>query len=236
MIRLYWKPALLVLVLLGIAGLALLLFKSINLEDFISAVGYPGLFLIVFAETGLLIGFFLPGDTLLITTGLLCERGQLKIADQNGLWFVIPVLIAAAVIGDFVGYQIGRKAGPRLFTREDSRWFKRDHLERAKAFYDRRGGITIIVARFLAFIRTFAPTVAGAAEMPYPKFALYNITGGVLWVLTMTLLGYFVGKTVENIDAYFTVLIVAMVGLSVAPAAFHFLRERRKARRTGARS
>ena len=231
MIRLYWKPALIVLVLLGVAGLALLLFKQVNLENFISAVGYPGLFIIVFAETGLLIGFFLPGDTLLITTGLLCERGKLQIADQNGLWFVIPVLIVAAVLGDFVGYQIGRKAGPRLYAREGSRWFKKDHLERAKAFYDKRGGITIIVARFLAFIRTFAPTVAGAAGMPYAKFAMYNITGGVLWVLTMTLLGYFVGKAVDNIDAYFTVLILTMVGLSVLPAAIHLLRERRAARR-----
>ena len=103
----------------------------------------------------------------------------------------------------------------------------------AQAFYDRRGGITIFVARFLAFIRTFAPTVAGAAHMPYPKFALYNVSGAVTWVLTMVLLGYFVGKSVENIDAYFTVLIVGMVGLSVAPAAIHLLRERRAARRRG---
>ena len=219
MTRLYWKPALILLGVLAVAAAALLLFTRVDLESFISAVGYPGLFLIVFAETGLLIGFFLPGDTLLITTGLLVERGQLQIAEQNGLWFVIPVLIAAAVLGDFVGYQIGRKAGPRLYAREDSRWFKKDHLERAKAFYDRHGGITIVVARFLAFIRTFAPTVAGAAEMPYRKFALYNITGGVLWVVSTVLLGYFVGKAVGDIEKYFTVLILGMIGLSVLPAA-----------------
>ena len=231
MTRLYWKPALILLVVLAVAAAALLLFTRVDLESFISAVGYPGLFLIVFAETGLLIGFFLPGDTLLITTGLLVERGQLQIAEQNGLWFVIPVLIVAAVLGDFVGYQIGRKAGPRLYAREDSRWFKKDHLERAKAFYDRHGGITIVVARFLAFIRTFAPTVAGAAEMPYRKFALYNVTGGVLWVVSTVLLGYFVGKAVGDIEKYFTVLILGMIGLSVLPAAIHLLRERRAARR-----
>ncbi len=209
----------------------LLLGIQLDLEGLITAVGYPGLFLIVFAETGLLFGFFLPGDTLLITTGLLCERGQLEIAGQNGMWFVIPTMIVAAIVGDAVGYQIGKRYGPRIFTREDSRWFHRKHLERARDFYEKHGGKTIIAARFLAFIRTFAPTVAGAAEMPYRRFAFYNVTGGIAWVVSLTFMGYFVGKAIPNVEVFFTALVVAMVGLSVLPAAIHFIRERRAARR-----
>ena len=192
---------------------------GIDIEALINSVGWPGLFLIVFAETGLLIGFFLPGDTLLITAGLLCQRGTLNIAGENGLWLLIPLLIAAAVLGDAVGYQIGRHMGPRLFTREDSRLFHRSHLEKASAFYDRHGGKTIIIARFLAFIRTFAPTVAGAARMPYERFAFFNVTGAILWVVSMTLAGYFIGKTIPNVELFFTGLIVLMVGASAAPAA-----------------
>ncbi|MBI2766766.1 MAG: VTT domain-containing protein [Chloroflexi bacterium] len=203
----------------------------IDLQALINAVGYPGLFLIVFAETGLLIGFFLPGDTLLVTAGLLVQRGHLSVAGENGLWLLIPLLIVAAVLGDAVGYQVGKHTGPRLFNREDSRLFHRKHLERARDFYDRHGGKTIVIARFLAFIRTFAPTVAGAAAMPYRKFAVYNILGGVSWVVSMVLVGYYVGKAVPNIEVFFTGLVVLMVTISVAPAALHLLRERVRARR-----
>jgi membrane-associated protein len=209
---------------------------GIDIEGIINTVGYPGLFLIVFAETGLLIGFLLPGDTLLITTGLLCQRGQLELFGENGVWFVIPLLIVAAIAGDAVGYQIGRHAGPRIFTREDSRWFHRRHLERAKLFYDKHGGKTIIAARFLAFVRTFAPTVAGAAEMSYSRFALYNVAGGIGWVVSMTLLGFFVGKAIPNLEAILIVLVGGMFALSIAPAAWHFLRERRAAARRQADS
>lgn len=208
-----------------------LLSTGFDIEGLINKVGWPGLFIIVFAETGLLIGFFLPGDTLLITAGLLCQRGTLNIDGHNGLWLLIPLLIVAAVLGDLVGYEIGKKAGPRLFTREDSRFFKRKHLDRAAEFYDRHGGKTIVIARFLAFIRTFAPTVAGAAQMPYHRFAFFNISGGALWVISMTLTGYFVGKAVPNIEVFFTGLVVAMVAISVAPAALHLVRERRRAAR-----
>jgi len=204
---------------------------GIDLEGLISAVGYPGLFLIVFAETGLLVGFFLPGDTLLITTGLLIQRGQLQVGGESGLWFMIPMLIVAAIAGDAVGYQIGRHAGPRIFTREDSRFFHRRHLERARDFYHKHGGKTIIAARFLAFIRTFAPTVAGAAEMPYSRFAAFNIVGAVLWVPSMIFTGYFVGKAIPNVELFFTALVILMVGLSAAPAIWHLLRERRAAAR-----
>ena len=222
------------LVLLGVAGAALILFREVDPEHLVSAVGYPGLFLIIFAETGLLVGFFLPGDTLLLTVGILCSRGQLEVGGQNGIWFVIPTMIVAAIIGDAVGYQIGRHLGPRLFAREDSFFFNRKHIERARTFYDKHGGKTIVFARFLAFARTFAPTVAGAAEMPYARFALFNISGGVAWVLSLTVLGYIVGEAVPNVEALFTVMIIGMVSLSVAPAAWHLLRERRAAKRLAA--
>ena len=217
---------------LSVIGLAMLYGASkVDLEHLITVIGYPGLFLIVFAETGLLIGFFLPGDTLLLTTGLLCQRGFLKIGDVDGIFFVIPVLIVAAILGDAVGYQIGKRAGPRLFTREDSRWFHRDHLLKAQRFYDKHGGKTIVAARFLAFIRTFAPTVAGAGKMPYSRFAFFNISGAVLWVFSVTLAGYFVAKAIPNIEVFFTALVVGMLILSIVPAAIGLLRQRRAARR-----
>lgn len=195
----------------------------IDLEALITSIGYIGLFIIIFAETGLLIGFFLPGDTLLITTGLLLQRGHFE------WWILIPLLIVAAVLGDFTGYQIGARAGPRLFTRNESRFFKRKHLERAEAFYIRHGGKTVFLARFLAFFRTFAPTVAGAAKMPYRKFALYNITGGAAWIVSMVVLGYVFGSAVPNLEVFFIALIGFMVAVSIAPAGWHLWRERRKA-------
>jgi membrane-associated protein len=199
---------------------------GIDLEALIKAVGYIGLFAIVFAETGLLVGFFLPGDTLLISAGLLIQQDKVNLE----LWILIPLLILAAVIGDAVGYQVGKHAGPRLFKREDGRFFRRDHLERAQRFYDNHGGKTIVIARFLAFIRTFAPTVAGAAQMPYSRFAVFNIAGAAAWVPTMTLLGYFFGKTIPSnlVDVFFIALLGAMVVFSSAPAAWHFWRQRRR--------
>jgi len=198
-----------------------------DIEAIIKTVGYIGLFAIIFAETGLLIGFFLPGDTLLLSAGLLIQQDKVGLE----LWILIPLLIAAAVIGDATGYQIGKHTGPRLFKREDSRLFHRDHLERAQRFYERHGGKTIILARFLAFVRTFAPTVAGAASMPYSKFVTYNIVGAALWVPSMTLMGYFFGKAIppDLVELFFVGMVVAMVGASTAPALFHLWRERRKA-------
>ena len=203
---------------------------GVNLEDLILAVSYVGLFIIVFAETGLLVGFFLPGDTLLITAGVLAGKGQLE------MLYLIPLLIIAAVIGDAVGFEVGRTAGPRLFKRDESRFFKKRHLVRAQEFYDKHGGKTIIIARFLAFVRTFAPTVAGAAGMPYRRFAVFNVTGAALWVISVTLLGYWFGKTVERIDLLFSVMIVVMICASAAPAAYHIIREWRKSKRAAAES
>jgi membrane-associated protein len=197
----------------------------VDIEALIKAVGYPGLFLIVFAETGLLIGFFLPGDTLLITCGLLAQRGYLEI------WLLIPLLIVAAVVGDATGYQIGKHTGPRIFKREDSRWFHRRHLERAQEFYDRHGGKTIVIARFLALIRTFAPTVAGAAQMPYRRFAMFNIVGASLWVPSMIVMGHVAGQAVPNLDIFFVGLVGLMLVVSLVPGGWHLLRERRAATR-----
>ncbi len=196
----------------------------LDLESTITSIGYVGLFIIIFAETGLLIGFFLPGDSLLITTGLLAERGHFDV------WILIPLLIVAAIAGDATGYQIGARAGPRLFRRSDSRLFKRQHLEAAEAFYRKHGGKTIFLARFLAFVRTFAPTIAGAANMPYRKFALYNIAGGVTWIVSMVGLGYVFGNAIPNVEVLILVIVGIIVATSVVPAGIHFLRERRKAR------
>jgi membrane-associated protein len=195
---------------------------GIDLEHLIETVGYIGLFLIVFAETGLLVGFFLPGDTLLITAGLVASQGKLDI------WILIPLLFVAAIAGDATGYQIGSRMGPRLFARDESRIFKRHHLERAERFYEKHGGKTIVLARFLAFVRTFAPTVAGAARMPYTKFAVYNVAGGAAWVFSMCLLGYFVGSAVPNVELVFLGVVGLLFVASVAPAAFHLIRERRR--------
>lgn len=197
-----------------------------DIEALIKTAGYVGLFLIVFAETGILLGFFLPGDTLLLSAGLLIEQDKVGLE----LWILIPLLVAAAIIGDALGYQVGKHTGPRLFNKEDSRLFHRDHLIRAQKFYDKHGGKTIIIARFLAFIRTFAPTVAGAAKMPYTKFAMYNVVGAVLWVPSLTLAGYFFGKAIpaDMIEFFFIGLVVLMVAASTAPAAMHLMRERRR--------
>jgi membrane-associated protein len=196
----------------------------IDIEALVRAVGYPGLFLIVFAETGLLVGFFLPGDTLLLTAGFLASKDQLELA------LILPLLIAAAIIGDSVGYAIGKRTGPRLFRREESRVFRRSHLLRAEEFYRRHGGKTIVIARFVGFLRTFAPTVAGAANMSYPRFLAFNVFGGIGWVVTLTMAGYAVGGAVENLELYLGVIFGGAFVLSVAPGLWHVWRLRRRAR------
>src|SRR5438105_941981 len=149
----------------------------LNPEKLILSAGYVGLFLIIFAESGLFFGFFLPGDSLLLTAGLLASRG---VAGLN-IFVLIPLLFVAAVLGDSVGYWFGAKTGPRIFIRDDSLLFRRKNLVAAKAFYEKHGGKTIVLARFMPFIRTFAPIVAGAAEMHYRYFLSYNLIGGALW-------------------------------------------------------
>ncbi len=206
-----------------------------SLEQIVITFGYFGLFAIIFAESGLFFGFFLPGDSLLLTAGLLASRidpatGQ-TILNLFPLLLMLPV---AAILGDNVGYWFGKKAGPRIFNRENSRLFKRKNLLAAKAFYDKHGGKTIVLARFMPFIRTFAPIVAGAVEMEYRRFVIWNFFGGLLWSVGATLVGYSIGKFFgevvdpETLDKYFLVLIVAVIFVSALPAMIHIWRDNKE--------
>lgn len=196
------------------------------MEQLIRDAGYAGLVAIIFAESGLFFGFFLPGDSLLLTAGLLASR------DFLSLPLLIVLLAPAAILGDNVGYWFGAKAGPRLFNRENSRFFKKKNLLSAKAFYEKHGGKTIVIARFMPFIRTFAPIVAGAGEMHYRRFVFFNFFGGLLWVLSMLLIGFGLGKAAANVapetvDKYFLILIVAVVFISALPTLIHLWKENR---------
>jgi len=177
----------------------------------LGAFAYVGLFLIIFAESGLFFGFFLPGDSLLLTAGLFAYEGSLS------LWILIPSLFVAAILGDNVGYWFGRKTGPPLFTREESFLFKPRNLKAAHDFYEKHGGKTIILARFMPFIRTFAPIVAGAVEMNYRSFMIYNVVGAALWAIGVTVAGYVLGSIFppEVLDRYFTLIVVIVIVLSV---------------------
>ena len=181
---------------------------------------YALLFAIVFAETGLLVGFFLPGDSLLFTVGVVAGAGDLNV------YLITAVLIVAAIVGDAVGYSLGRHAGPHVFNRPDSRFFRREHLLKTKAFYEKHGGKTIIYARFVPIIRTFAPFVAGVAQMPYSRFAAFNIFGGIGWVILMTFSGYFLGN-VDIVRRHFEKVVVGIVLVSVAPVVIEYVRHRR---------
>jgi membrane-associated protein len=195
-----------------------------SLDELIRWGGLLALIVIVFAETGLLIGFFLPGDSLLITAGLFAYRGDLPIT-----WLLIS-LSAAAIVGDTVGYWFGRKTGPRLFARPDSRFFKREHLLKTQEFYEKHGGKTIVLARFMPLIRTFAPVVAGVAGMPYGRFMQYNIWGGIGWVCSMCLTGYFLAMLNPGLVQHIEKLIIVVVLLSVLPMVWHAYQERARSR------
>jgi membrane-associated protein len=191
---------------------------GLDLVKFIETVGYVGIFGFIFAESGLFFGFFLPGDSLLLTAGLLASRGVLNIL------ILIPGLFIAAVLGDQVGYWFGAKTGPLIFNRENSLLFRRKNLLAAKAFYEKHGGKTITLARFLPFIRTFAPIVAGAAEMNYRRFVMFNLIGGLAWAIGVTLLGYGLGLafgSIEGIDKYFTLLVIAFFLIPGLPTLIH---------------
>ena len=184
--------------------------------------GYVGLFAIVFTETGLMFGFFLPGDSLLVTAGLFAAKGDLDIVLLNVL------LIVAAITGDATGYLIGRRMGPALYRREDSRFFRRAHLIKTRLFYEKHGGKTIVIARFIPIIRTFAPVVAGVAGMPYRRFAIFNIAGGIGWVISMTMTGFLLGRLVPNIDKHIEVMILTVIAISFIPAVIHSWKERKE--------
>ena len=187
--------------------------------------GYTVLVAVVFAETGLLAGFFLPGDSLLVTAGLVAAMdGVLNI------WALILVLSLAAILGDSTGYAIGYHLGPRLFSREDSRFFRRDHLVRTQRFYEQYGAKTIVLARFVPIVRTFAPTVAGVGKMRYPRFLVFNIAGGLGWVASMTLAGYWLGRLVPNIERKIHWVIATVILVSFLPLAKEWLDHRRPLR------
>ncbi|MFA6955058.1 MAG: VTT domain-containing protein [Thermoanaerobaculia bacterium] len=184
--------------------------------------GYVGLFAIVFTETGLMFGFFLPGDSLLVTAGLFAAKGDLDIVMLNAL------LMLAAITGDATGYLIGRRMGPALYRRQDSKFFRRSHLIKTRLFYEKHGGKTIIIARFVPMIRTFAPVVAGVAGMQYRRFAVFNIVGGIGWVLSMTLTGFVLGRMIPNIDKHIEVVILSVIAISFVPAVLHSWKERKE--------
>ena len=188
-----------------------------DLVSLIQTVGYLGIFAIVFLESGLLVGFFFPGDSLLFTAGFLASQG----------FFDIKVLIfgcfIAAVLGDTIGYLIGAKLGPKIFTKENSILFHKKHLERAQRFYDKHGGKTIILARFIPVIRAFAPVVAGAGKMDYKRFLIFNLVGGVLWAIGVTLAGYCLGSLIPDVDQYLLSIVGLIVIASMLPVLHHSL-------------
>ncbi len=198
------------------------LFKTLyDVPRLVAWAGIAGMAFIVFAETGLLVGFFLPGDSLLITAGIFAAKGDLDIT------MLCVVLCIAAIVGDATGYWIGKRAGAALYNRPESFWFRRKHLLQTKAFYDQHGGKTIVIARFMPFARTFAPVVAGIADMGYRRFASYNIFGGVLWVLSMCLGGYFVGHTIPDLEKNIHLLIIGIIALSLIGPAIAWWKSRK---------
>ena len=190
-------------------------FLGTDLISLIKTAGYLGLFGIVFAESGLLVGFFLPGDSLLFTAGFLASQGYLNII------LLVSILFIAAVSGDSVGYAFGRRIGPRLFTRENSFFFHKQHIERAQRYYELHGGKTILLARFMPIVRTCAPVVAGVGRMQYTRFLFYNLLGGALWAAGLTLFGYYLGSAVPHADRYITPIVLAIIFLSCLPVLYH---------------
>jgi len=188
----------------------------------IETLGLLGIFLIIFAESGLFFGFFLPGDTLLFIAGIFASQGDISIQ------VLIIVCIFAAVIGDSVGYWTGKHFGPRLFNKDKGFFFKKKRLDDARVFYDKHGKYTIILARFLPVIRTFAPIVAGMGRMPYQTFLKFNILGGLFWVSLMTLLGYFLGNAISNPDAYILPIVIAIFFISFIPLIIQFIARNKK--------
>ncbi len=193
-----------------------------DLIEAIKTAGYAGLFAIVFAETGLFLGFFLPGDSLIFVAGFLASQGVFHPV-------LLPVILfVAAVTGNMAGYEFGRRVGPKLFSREDSLLFRKDHVTKTKKFYDKYGGKTVMIARFVPIVRTFAPILAGVAEMKYMVFLAYNIAGAAIWAVGLTVLGYFLGTRVPDIDKYLLPIVLVIIVVSVLPGVFHLWRDRQE--------
>ncbi|MGH9223669.1 MAG: DedA family protein [Acidimicrobiales bacterium] len=195
---------------------------ALDPESLLETFGAIGLFAIVFAESGLLIGFFLPGDSLLFTAGLLASQGHLNLP------LILVGCFVAAVVGDQVGYLFGTRVGPSLFNRPDSKLFRKSHLEKAQLYFDKAGPKTVVLARFIPIVRTFTPVLAGVAQMPYRTFVTFNVLGGLLWAIGVTLLGYVLGETVPDIDKYLLPAVGVILLLSFIPIYREFRRMRQE--------
>jgi membrane-associated protein len=206
---------------LALGALGYLTIEHYGLEALITLVSVPGIAAIIFAESGLLIGFFLPGDSLLFTAGFLVQSGIIKF----NIHALVFILFLAAVLGDNVGYTFGRRLGRRLFERKNSVLFHSENLARAEAFYEKHGPKTIVIARFVPVVRTFAPIVAGISKMHYRTFVAYNIVGGLLWAVGLTYLGYLAGDVIERYEINIEYVILGIIFISVAPPLVHILRE-----------
>lgn len=191
-----------------------------NVPELIRMVGFYGLILIIFAETGLLVGFFLPGDSLLITAGLFAARGDLDYP------LLVMTLIPAAIIGNATGYFIGHRTGKALYSRPDSLLFRREHLQMTHDYYERHGGKTIILAQFIPILRTFAPVVAGVGEMGYRQFATFNVVGAILWVGGMTTAGYALGNAIPDIESRIHYVVAVVIAISLLPPGIALLKRR----------
>lgn len=202
-------------------------FFGVDMVEVIKAIGYIGLFGIVFAETGLFVGFVFPGDSLLFVAGVLAAQG----------FFSLPILLVglfiAAFAGNMFGYWFGGYVGPKIFSRDDSLLFRKSHLIKAQQFYEKHGPKTIVLARFIPIVRTFAPIVAGVARMHYGTFALYNCIGALLWSVGLTVLAYYLGGLVENIDRYLLPIVLLIVFLSILPGIFEYWRNRQEQKKVG---
>ncbi len=193
----------------------------LDVKHIIESGGLILIGLIVFAESGLLIGFFLPGDTLLFTAGFFAAQGKLSLA------LLLLVVVIAAIVGDNVGYSIGKRFGPRLFKKKDSLFFRQEYLHRSEAFYKKHGGKTIVIARFVPVVRTFAPIVAGIGNMPRRRFLFFNIFGGLIWGVGVTMLGYWLGSHIPNIDKYLLPVILIAMFVSFGPTIYHLIKDER---------
>ncbi|MCE9541308.1 DedA family protein [Candidatus Kaiserbacteria bacterium] len=190
-----------------------------ELIPLIKFIGYPGIFAVVFLESGVFFGFFLPGASMLFTAGLLSSHGYFS------PWVLIPLVTVAAILGDNTGYWFGKKVGVKLFLRPNSRWFRHEHLEQAKRFYEKHGVRTIVFARFIPFVRTFVPIIAGIVRMDYRTFVTFNIVGALTWGAGVTFLGYYLGEKVPLVQEYLTPIILAIIVVTLIPLAWDLLRK-----------
>jgi membrane-associated protein len=198
------------------------IFSHTYIIESLRAIGYIGIALIVFAESGLFFGCFLPGDSLLFSAGLLASQ------EVFNIYILVPLIIVSAIVGDSVGYWFGGVVGPKIFTKDDSLFFSKQHVVRAKQFYEKYGPKAIVLARFVPIVRTFVPIVAGVAGMHYPTFLKYNILGGIGWGAGVTFLGFWLGKKIPSIDTYLLPIVIAIIVVSALPVVFEIVKERRK--------